>query len=240
MARRAAGPLPGRDASDGQLPLDMDFGGGLPAGRSRALPFTELMRSLVSDICRTVPELGHVKVDRLAFAVTQGTSRSPSGTYAFIVPLRFEGGAETTTRGGQVYRMPRVDLGDRDALYIVYFVCPRFFDLPPERKLQTVIHELYHIGPQSDGDLRRFAGRRWAHGPSRRRYDETVERLALSYTGGDGKWPRAARFLKYDLAELTKRYGGVRVMKISRPRPVRVCDRPAVPASQLPTEAVGL
>ena len=62
-------------------------------------------------------------------------------------------------------------------LYLLRFVLPRFLDLPFDEKLITIVHELWHISPKFDGDLRRFEGRCYAHGHSRKGYDEHSKKM---------------------------------------------------------------
>ena len=38
-------------------------------------------------------------------------------------------------------------------LYLLSFYLPRFLKLPWREKLATVIHELWHVNPQFNGDL---------------------------------------------------------------------------------------
>ena len=66
-------------------------------------------------------------------------------------------------------------------LYIVYFLVPRFFNLPLREKLITIFHELYHVSPGFDGDIRRFPGRNYAHGASRKRYNAEMAGLVDGY-----------------------------------------------------------
>ena len=187
------------------------------------LQFVGLMRSLVADIAAKVPALSHIDPEKLAFSLTRARSRSKAGTYAFIVPMRFEGGANVMQHGRRTYRMPRLALPGGDALYVMYFLYPRYFNLPRQRKLHTVFHELYHIGGSFDGDLRRFAGRQWAHGACKGQFDGVVAQLVEEYLerwGSDD--PAPARFLKHSWGDLTRLFGGVRAPAIVRPRPLPI------------------
>ncbi len=213
-----------------QLTLDLDWGPALVASPLAAgiadppwkdgLPFCDCMTELVRDIACRVPQLAHIEADRIAFSIARARSRSRAGTYAFVVPLRFEGGRETIVHGRRTYRMPAVQVGDRDALYAVYFLAPRFLNLSRQRKLHTIIHELYHMSERFDGDLRRFPGRRWAHGPSKARFDQTVDLLMRMYLHDHGsRWPRVAQFLHYTAREADELFGGVKALSLPRPRP---------------------
>ena len=65
----------------------------------------------------------------------------------------------------------------REMLYVLNFYLPRFLDLSFREKLTTIAHELLHIGPKFDGDLRRFAGRCYAHSHSHAEFDAQAEQL---------------------------------------------------------------
>ena len=67
---------------------------------------------------------------------------------------------------GAAFRLDR-----REILYVMTFCLPRFLDQPFEEKLVTLFHELFHIGPAFDGDLRRYAGRYEVHTHSQKEYD---------------------------------------------------------------------
>jgi len=232
-SRRSSGAKPPPSGSAVQLTLDLDWGArspiALPRPRpverdaewSEGLPLARCLHDLSTDICAKVPVLSHIDAGQVGFSLSFARNRRGSGTYAFIVPLRFEGGAVTKKHGRRTYTMPPVDLQGREALYLIYLLAPRFFDLPQRRKLHTIIHELYHISPEFDGDLRRFPGRRWAHGPSREAYDETIEGLTELYlTASGGEWPEVTSFLRYSHRDCRRLFGGIRAPVIARPHPV--------------------
>jgi len=45
----------------------------------------------------------------------------------------------------------------------------------------TVFHELYHISPQFDGDIRRFGGHYHVHSHSQKEYDRQMEVFVDEY-----------------------------------------------------------
>jgi hypothetical protein len=67
------------------------------------------------------------------------------------------------------------------------------------------VHELWHISPQFDGDLRRFAGRCFAHGRSQRAYDAQVSRLVDRWLSASPP-PELYGFLHHDFDELCRRH----------------------------------
>lgn len=187
---------------------------------SSAMPFdfTDAMERLCRDLCARIDELRHIDMDRVAVGYRQTRRRVTHGLQASLTPLRFEGGAETGLVRGRRYQCPRVvDRRGRECLYLLNFYLPRFFDHPLEERLTTVVHELWHIGPAMDGDLRRHEGRCYAHGPSQRGFDEQAARLARRWLAGD---PPAGLLpvLEAGFAELVEEHGGVVGSKFATPR----------------------
>lgn len=190
-----------------------------PPGESlSAFDFTGHARRLCDDLTARLPELLHVDMARVAVAFTQTRRDGPHGLHASLTPLRFAGGAETTVRRGRRYRIqPVVNERQRVCLYLLKFYLPRFLDLPFEEKLITVCHELWHVGPRFDGDLRRHDGRCYAHGGSREAYDDSMRALARKWLSSQP--PRELwEFLEHDFAALVARHGQVIGLRIRQPR----------------------
>ena len=189
------------------------------------LDFSVEMRRLCVDVCSRLPELAHVDMAQVAVCTSQTRRNVSHGLYASLTPLRFEGGARENTKRGRTYRVEAVlDSSGRELLYILTFFLPRFCDLPLEEKLTTVLHELWHIGPDFDGDLRRFAGRFYAHGPSQKAYDDHVRRLAqkwLSLSPSEHLYD----FLHPTFADLVAEHGRVVGLRMRSPKliPVAGC-----------------
>lgn len=156
-----------------------------PRSTVPAWDLSERFHALAADLCRRLPELSHIDTGRVLFALSRSKAEGTHGTYARIAPLRFADGAhEFTRRRGrnmETFRMPALSHGGREILYVVYLMLPRFLRLSPEQKLNTAIHELYHISERCDGDIRRFPGRNFAHGSSRVAYNRIVSALAARY-----------------------------------------------------------
>jgi hypothetical protein len=102
-------------------------------------------------------------------------------------------------------------------LYLLAFYLPRFLNQSFEEKLTTIVHELWHISPAFDGDLRRHNGRCFAHGPSQREFDELAGRLARQWLSRSPPEELFA-FLCLSFAELNARYGGIYGMRFERPK----------------------
>ena len=184
--------------------------------------FTFHVRRLCGDMVRRLPQLGHVDLPRVAISYAQTRKAVEHGLYASLTPLRFPGGARQTVRRGRKWTVQRVvNASGQEMLYLLSFYLPRFLDQSFHHKLTTVVHELWHISPRFDGDLRRFAGRCYAHSSSQKRYDAQVEQLvdrwlALEPPGS------VYNFLRYDFRELVGHYGRVYGVKIPAPKLVPV------------------
>jgi hypothetical protein len=120
-----------------------------------------------------------------------------------------------------VYSMPDVTYRGIDILYVIYFLVPRFLNLPLREKLITIFHELYHISPEFDGDIRRFPGKNYAHGSSRKRYNALMASLVEDYLG---KLEDAGLvdFLEGDMAAIRARHRVMVGRKFPAPRLKRI------------------
>lgn len=187
--------------------------------------FCRRMRDLCEDIAGRSDELRHVDVSRLLIAVTQARSGRAHGLQARVTPLRFRDGALTRRRKGVVYQVQRYFVGSREMLYLVTFCLPRFLELDFDEKLVTLFHELYHISPAFDGDLRRHGGRYSVHSRSQRLYDQQMAGLAREYLSRAGD-PNRLAFLRLNFAQLQHRHGSVVGVMVPRPKllPVYVPD----------------
>ncbi len=108
-------------------------------------------------------------------------------------------------------------------LYVIYFLVPRFLNLPLREKLITVFHELYHISPDFDGDIRRFPGRNYAHGSSRKKFNAFIGKLVESYLERIDD-PGRLDFLDGEMEAIRVRYGSIVGRKMAVPR-LRVIPR---------------
>jgi hypothetical protein len=186
------------------------------SGVGQPFDFGGHMRGLCADIGQRCDAFRHLDVGRMLFAVTQARNRHAHGLQARVTPLRFREGRLTRQRRGVTYQVQRYLVDSSEILYLVTFCLPRFLDLDFNEKLVTLFHELYHISPAFDGDLRRHAGRYCIHSHSQRRYDEHMARLARAYLA-NGADPGMHTFLRFNFAQLQRHHG--RVMGVVVPRP---------------------
>jgi predicted metallopeptidase len=109
------------------------------------------VRALIRDIAAKMPEFSHVKASRI-LVVAGEARRASRGT---VKPLCFRGGRCTDPSGR---RKPVIRIHGRRMLYCIT-LRPRFFRAStPQGRVQTVMHELFHMSRRFDGTL--HAGRR--------------------------------------------------------------------------------
>ena len=194
--------------------------------RMQLLNLTLEIEQLIADIVCRLEEFGHIDPRRIMTCIASTRGGGGHGTYAKIHPLRFENGNRTTRthrRGGAtIYEIPPVVRNGVEMLYIIYFLVPRFLDLPLREKLITIVHELYHISPDFNGDIRRFPGKNFAHGSSRKRYNVLMAELVERYLAASGDPARIA-FLEGDMAAMRGRHGAIVGRKMAAPR-LRMVD----------------
>ena len=124
-----------------------------------------------------------------------------------------------------VTKSPEVRVGTTRVKYLISFVLPRFCDQTLQRsrkaelypagtpgwiaKLDTIVHELYHIDPDETG-IRRVERADGTHSPRSHgpHFYEDVARMVTDYLTSNPD-PALYDFLKDDFATLTARFGGV-------------------------------
>ncbi len=185
------------------------------------LNLTGELERLVADIASRMDEFSHIDPSRLLLCTASARGGGIHGTYAKIHPLRFSGGARSIEirRGRRTVTctMPSVTHGGEEMLYVIYFLVPRFLDLPLEEKLVTIFHELYHISPAFNGDIRRLPGKNYAHGSSTKKYNAYMKKLVGCYLDKLDDHS-ALSFLDGDMATLRGRHTAIVGRKLATPR----------------------
>lgn len=198
--------------------------------------YTTALTILMRDIVARVDALSFIDLDEVLVFGRSGRTGA-SGAFATCHSLNIptsepgyfywrdrDTGCVTRRSPWFVTKTPRVVLGDRDVRYLLSFALPRFCDQPFEgtrkealypgapawiARLDSVVHELYHIDPEQQG-IRRMVSHDGApieayHSPE---FFERVAEFTTCYL--DSHPPREVlEFLHYDFAGLEQRYGGV-------------------------------
>ncbi len=183
--------------------------------------FTRAMRQLCEDVSNRLEEFHHLRMDEVAVTFAQARRRVSHGLQARLTPMRFENGSLETQRYGRMWTVQRLFHHDREMLYILTFYLPRFLDQSFREKMVTVFHELFHISPLFDGDIRRMEGRCHVHTGSQKHYDRLMNVFVDRYLAL--KPPREVYgFLKKRFRTLKARHGGVVGLQVSIPKLIPV------------------
>ena len=201
--------------------------------------YTERIARLMNDVVSRTPALGFIDLREVlvfgrfgrpeaegAFATCHCLTLPETEPGYYFWKDR-ETGELTRRSEWFVTKTPEVRVGEKRIKYLISFVLPRFCEQTLERswkaelyaeplrnmpwvaKLDTIIHELYHIDPAAAG-LRQFAhadGTRASrtHAPE---FYEDVAAMTRQYLASCPD-PALHEFLKWDFATLQARFGGV-------------------------------
>lgn len=185
--------------------------------------FCSAMRSLCEDVTVRVEAFGHIDMAAVAVSFAQARSRVSYGLQAKLTPMRFEDGALSTVRYSRRWTVQRLFHGEREMLYILTFYLPRFLDQTFREKMITVFHELYHISPRFDGDIRRMGGRYHVHSHSQKEYDRQMEVFVDDYLATQPE-PDRIHFLRKRFRTLQRQHNGVVGVQIPIPKLVPIAD----------------
>jgi hypothetical protein len=198
------------------------------------LNYTECLRRLIGDVVVRVPTLGHIDASRLLVFARVGRTGAdgPIATCHCLTLPESEPGyyfwQDVDT--GRVLRRsvwfvaktPAVIIGGQPVHYMLSFALPRFCDQrlsfsrrkqaiyadAPDwvAKLDTIVHELYHIDPSGTGLrlMNNGSGCRY-HSPA---FLDNVAQLVRDYLAS-GPDPELYQFLQGDFDQLVARYGTV-------------------------------
>jgi len=189
----------------------------------RSFDFSAAMSELCRDIARRLPAFSHIGMDQVAVAFAQTRRRVSYGLQAKLTPMRFEDGALTMQRNGRTWTVQRLSHHNREILYILTFYLPRFLNHTFREKMVTVFHELYHISPQFNGDIRRLDGHYYVHSHSQKEYDRRMARFVDTYLETNPPTD-VYSFLRLKFSTLQSRYGQVVGLQIPVPKLIPVSE----------------
>ncbi len=189
-----------------------------PPHPPRGFDFTRQIRAVCHDMTARLPPLRHIDLQRVAISFCQARKAVAHGLQAALTPMRFAGGRPDTVRNGRRLGVQQiVDSNGVEMLYLLSFYLPRFQNQSFEEKLVTVLHELWHISPHFDGDLRRLPGRCYVHSHSERQYDQAMAKLARQWLAL-GPPPQLYAFLRKSFTQLQREHGQVFGTRIAAPQ----------------------
>lgn len=119
---------------------------------------------LLSLVCEGIDIFKNYDTQKILVSVGRSVSKGRWGVWAHVGPLK------SRPLWGQIETSPKV--------YLMTFLFPRFFELSEQERLETIVHELYHLHPSLDGRLRTFARPHVFHGPTPGAYRRRVHELS--------------------------------------------------------------
>ncbi len=198
--------------------------------------YTERIALLMSDIVARVPALSFIDLREVLVFARAGRTHA-EGAYAtchcLTLPTSEPGyyfwrdrrtGCITRRSEWFVTKSPDVQVSGRRINYLISFTLPRFCDQSLSRsrkrvfypggaewiaKLDTIVHELYHIDPEGEGIRRieRSDGTNSPHCHSPEFFEQVVS-MVNTYLASNPR-PEVYDFLQHDFSALATRHGGV-------------------------------
>ena len=141
------------------------------------LDLTAGLLEVARDIIELIPEFAHIRLENVHFTIFHSRAARRTLTYARCYPLP----RGMQRRGRRWYQLtPVYTLERRKAYYLLSFAWPRFWGMRPRARLETLVHELYHIGEAFDGEPRTFEVGGW-HGHGHKWFDGVIRKLCEHY-----------------------------------------------------------
>lgn len=182
---------------------------------------TDILSLITREIVSSTDEFKNYDCNQILICAASNRSNGRGATYGKLQPLRFENGSPIINHRGRVYAMPNVTFNNHEIKYIIYYYFPKFFDLPAKEKINVMFHELYHISPDFNGDIRRMGKFKKAHGHSKKFFEEQYLYMADSFYKNI-KDTSYHSFLEMTSKELLACYKKVTYTRIKTIKPVLV------------------
>ena len=200
------------------------------------LKYTDRLTELMEDVVARVPTLSFIDMGDVLVFARSGRSNA-EGAFATCHCLSLPASepgyyfwrdrtTHNLTRRSEwfVTKSPVVSIGGRETKYMISFALPRFCDQSLDRsrkerfypgaqpwmaKLDTVVHELYHIDPELAG-IRRIEKEDGTYSANCHgsRFFEQVSEMVNTYLATKPN-PAVYDFLREDFGSLDARHGGV-------------------------------
>ncbi len=134
--------------------------------------YTQQIERFCIDICKKVPQLQHIDPTRIAYSLGDVRKNAHYGRVAAMIGCTPKPGSLAERLGVKCQKVKTPHGSIANYILRIYF--PRFFKESIDEKLDTLIHELWHIGEKFDGRLR-------ANGSHYEGFQDDVNRLIETY-----------------------------------------------------------
>ncbi len=186
---------------------------------SDSINLTDVLTLIIHDMIKSTDEFAGFDSNRILVCCASNRRDGRGATYGKLLPLRFKDGSEFIKHNGRYYTIPKVLIGKTEMLYIIYLYIPRFFDLSARDKVNVLFHELYHINPGFNGDIRRMGNFKSAHGHSRKSFEERYIEYAESFFKNIKNSPYY-NFLEMNSIELNRCFKKISYRRMKNVKPV--------------------
>lgn len=184
-----------------------------------SINLTDIFTEIIHDMIKSTDEFKSFDSSKILVCCASNRKDYKGATYGKLLPLRFKDGSEIIKHNGKFYTIPKVKFNNTELLYIIYLYIPKFFNLSARDKINVMFHELYHINPDFNGDIRRMGEFKSAHGHSRKSFEEKY----IEYSDNFYKTVQNAsyyNFLLMSSEEIRTQYKVIKYRRMKNIKPV--------------------
>ena len=184
-----------------------------------SINLSDTLTLLLREMVQRTEEFKLFDVNRILLCCSTNRKKTGGGIYGKLLPLRFENGSKFIKYNSRFYTIPRLVVNGTEILYLMYFYLPKFFDLSAREKINVMFHELYHISPLFNGDIRRMGEVKKAHGHSRKAFEERYIGYARDFYEYIRHTPYHV-FLQMSTEDLHKNFKKIQFRRMKSIKPV--------------------
>lgn len=184
-----------------------------------SINLTDILTLIIHDMVELTEEFKCFDLNKILICCASNRKDFRGATYGKLLPLRFKDGSEIIKHNGRFYTIPKVKVNNMEILYIIYFYIPKFFNLSAKDKVNVMFHELFHINPEFNGDIRRMGKFKAAHGHSRKSFEEKYIEYADTFFEKIENTPYY-NFLKMNSEDIQKEFKKIKYRRMKSIKPV--------------------
>jgi len=186
-----------------------------------SINLTDTLSLITHEMILRTEEFRKYDINRMLICCASNRSDSRGGIYGKLVPLKFEDGSDVIRYHGRLYSIPKIIHNNMEIRYLIYYYHPKFFDLPAREKVNVMFHELYHINPEFNGDIRRMGKFKKAHGHSKKSFEKKYLDLAEEFYSYVKETPYHA-FLDMNTRDLKNSFKKITCRRMKTFKPVLI------------------
>jgi len=181
---------------------------------------TDILTLIINEAINKSKIFSNFDINNILIAGAKNKTGCKKGTYSKVIPMRFRDGASIIKYNEDKYCIPRLKISGIEILYIIYFFIPSFFELDPRQKIDVIFHELFHISPDFNGDIRRIGEKKYFHGYSSEKYTELFSdesETFYKYIMGT----KYSYFLQMKFKDFQEHFKKIKMRKVKKPKAVK-------------------